>query len=349
MGTATTKDVTGIKKRVNQIITAQARQQETLVHIVSILNFTRYTTQINRQHINIVIDAVDRMEQDVQTLYNITNSLYTSLSYHQLVLHIRSILANLRDSLPYIRTVSMHTMDYVDAATTGILWPHILLIEDLRLMLSYIEDTTFNHVPTGLIWGHATFLPIFTYPCSDCQQFLLLIDVPIQDHTQQLALHEVFTLDIPHGNFSLCYDINTKYLEITQDENMAVEISEHQFCICRDVTGQFCNIDTPLQPLANPPSCITGLYAKNTASINMRCSFQIRNTNSISIPTSIAPNVWILTSASSAVTTRIALICPKVATRSIILWKPIHILHLPPACSATSPHFIYHHAMRLRH
>ena len=91
-------------------------------------------------------------------------------------------------------------------------------------------------------------------------------------------------------------------------------------------------------PLTNPPSCVTALYAKNTASINMRCSLQIRNTTSISIPTSITPNIWILTSAPSAVTTGITHICPEIATRSITLQKPIHILHLPHTCSATSPH-----------
>ena len=51
-GTATTKGANNIKKRVNQLITAQAMQQDTLVHIISVLNVTRYTTQINRQHIN---------------------------------------------------------------------------------------------------------------------------------------------------------------------------------------------------------------------------------------------------------------------------------------------------------
>ena len=157
------------------------------------------------------------------------------------------------------------------------------------------------------------YVPIFWLLTNS----LLLSHVPVQDHTQQLALHKVSTLDIPHGNFSACYDTNTKYLGITEAKTMTVEISEHQFHICRDANGQFCNIDAPLQPLTNPPSCITGLYAKNTASINTRCSLQIRNTNSISIPTLIAPNVWVLTSAPSAVMTGMILICPEVATRSI--------------------------------
>ena len=33
-----------------------------------------------------------------------------------------------------MREVTIHTMDYVDAATTGILSPHVLPVEDLRKM-----------------------------------------------------------------------------------------------------------------------------------------------------------------------------------------------------------------------
>ena len=35
----------------------------------------------------------------------------------------------------------MHTMDYVDAATTGTLSPHVIPIEDFKQMLSHIEET----------------------------------------------------------------------------------------------------------------------------------------------------------------------------------------------------------------
>ena len=122
-GTASSKDITSIKKRVNQLITAQTVQQETIVHIVSILNVTRYAAQVNRQHINAEMDADGKMVQDFNNLYNITTSLYTSLSYQQLVLHIRSVLANFWGLLSYIRTVSMHTMDYIYAATTRTIPP----------------------------------------------------------------------------------------------------------------------------------------------------------------------------------------------------------------------------------
>ena len=46
-----------------------------------------------------------------------------------------------------------------------------------------------------------------------------------------------------------------------------------------------------------------------------------------------------LTSAPSIVTTGITLNCPEETTKFITVQKPIHALWLPPACSATSPHF----------
>ena len=93
--TATTKDVNSIRQHVNQLIETQSTQQETLVHIVSILNVTRYAAQVNRHSINILMDKGDENSQDVNNLYNLSTSIATSLSYHQLILYIRSVLANL--------------------------------------------------------------------------------------------------------------------------------------------------------------------------------------------------------------------------------------------------------------
>ena len=47
-GTATTWDTWEIKQCVNQLIQAHSKQQETLVHVISILNVTRYAAQVNR-------------------------------------------------------------------------------------------------------------------------------------------------------------------------------------------------------------------------------------------------------------------------------------------------------------
>ena len=182
-GTATTKDIHSIKTRINQLIATQASQCTTLVHIVSILNITRYATQVNRHSINTLMDAVRTTSHDINNLYNLTTSRTTSINFNQMILHIRSVFANLRDSLNYIQMVSTHTMEYINAATSGTLSPHVLPVIDLQRMLQHIADTLPPML--HLLISPEDTLHFYRYLCTHVliknKQVLLLIDVPIQD------------------------------------------------------------------------------------------------------------------------------------------------------------------------
>ena len=219
-------------------------------------------------------------------------------------------------------------MDYVDAATTGTLSPHVLPIMDLKKMLAHIEETLppTLHLPVSSEDTLHFYKYLHTHVLIANKQFLLLIDVPIQDRSQQLSIYKIFTLDTPYGNFTACYDMNTQYIGITQDETMAVEMSPHQFSTCQEANGQFCNVITPFQPLTNPPSCITALCTENACSISVRCSLQIMKTQDVSIPSQLTPNVWILTTPPSATTTAITLICLVETSKFITIQKPVHML-----------------------
>ena len=91
--------------------------------------------------INNIIDAVCTTSQDIHNLYNLTTSLATSINFNQMILPIRSVFANLWDSLHYLQTVSTHTMEYIDTTTSSILSPHVLPVTDLQNMLRHITDT----------------------------------------------------------------------------------------------------------------------------------------------------------------------------------------------------------------
>ena len=144
-------------------------------------------------------------------------------------------------------------MDCIDPVTKGILSLHVLPVENLREMLSHTEEMLLStmHLPIS----SEDALHFYRYLCTHIliadEQFLLLIKVPIQDHTQQMEIYEVFNLDVPHRNFSACYSIHNRYLGIMHDETKAVEISEDQFKKCQKVNGQFFNLNTPLLPLTN--------------------------------------------------------------------------------------------------
>ena len=224
----------------------QSSQQETLVHIVSILNVTRYAAQVNRHSINILMDTAKATSHDINNFYNLTMSSATSINFHQLILHIRSVFANLHDSLDYIQMVSVHTMDYIDATMSGTLSLQVLLVMDLQKMLLHILDALppMLHLPVSPDDTIHFYRYLHTHVLIKNKQFLLLIDVPIQDRSQQIHIHELLTLSIPHGNFSAHYNINTKYLGVTKDATMVVELSTTQFRVCQEANGQFCSITT---------------------------------------------------------------------------------------------------------
>ena len=142
----------------------------------------------------------------------------------------------------------MHAIDYIDAATTGILPPHVLPVEDLRMMLIHMEEAlpSTMHLPVSSEDTLHFYRYLHTHVLVADKQFLLLIDVPMQDHAQQLEIYEVFNLVIPHGNFSASYNTDSKYLGITYDQPKAVEIAEQQFSTCQKANGQFCSINSPL-------------------------------------------------------------------------------------------------------
>ena len=153
-------------------------------------------------------------------------------------------------------------MEYIDAATSGTLSPHVLPVIDLQRMLHHIADTLppTLHLPIS----PEDTLHFYRYLCTHIliknKQCLLLIDVPIQDRSHQITIYQILTLDILHRNYSACYDVHTKYFGVTKDATMAVELSTTQFQACQDANGQFCSITTPFQPLANPSFCIAAHY-----------------------------------------------------------------------------------------
>ena len=98
-------------------------------------------------------------------------------------------------------------------------------------MLLHIEETlpSTMHLPNSSEDALHFYKNLCSHVLIADEQFLLVINVLIEDHTQQLEIYEVFNLAIPHRNFSACYNINNKYLGIKHDKTKAMDhfSSEH--------------------------------------------------------------------------------------------------------------------------
>ena len=85
----------------------QTKQQDAVIHI-SILNVTQYATQVNRQKLNEVMDALQKVNEDVHTLFNITDFLTQCLRYQQLY-NLCLYYTSLLQRPPHMHKTSCHT------------------------------------------------------------------------------------------------------------------------------------------------------------------------------------------------------------------------------------------------
>ena len=90
-------------------------------------------------------------------------------------------------------------MDYIDAATSGILSPHVLAVADLQKMLQHIADTLppTLHLPISPVDTLHFYRYLHTHVLIENKQFLLLIDIPIQDRAAR-SQYIKFLLWISH-------------------------------------------------------------------------------------------------------------------------------------------------------
>ena len=125
-----------------------------------------------------------------QRLHHMTSIISTTwphhsynISFHQLIFHIGQCLLTFVIHSATSNWFLHIPMDYIDAATSGTLSPHILPVMDLQKILLHISDTLppMLHLPVSPDDTLYFYRYLCTHILIENKQFLLLIDVPIQD------------------------------------------------------------------------------------------------------------------------------------------------------------------------
>ena len=240
------------------------------------------------------------------------------------------MLANLRDCLHFMKQLANHVLEYTDTATTSTLTPHLIPVPDLQKMLYQIESELPPNMHLAI--PSSDLLHFYRYLRSHVlveeSQFLLLIDVPIQDRAQQIQIYKIINLPVPVGNYAMRYTMDNKYLGITYDRTKAMDIPEDQFKLCKEANGQFCPLTTPLQPLTNPPLCVAALYTKNSQEIDHLCELTTKTQPELYLPIPLTSNAWAIISSLFKQQPPMTVICPTKPTMSVQISPPIHVLRL---------------------
>ena len=290
-GTATTKDVRSIKNRVNQLIATQHQQETISTHY---LHFKCHQIcHSGEQTTNQPGNGNSRKD---------TSGCHHALQLDQFTLYQPELPADCTSHLLHSGKSQGFTILYETSghACNG-LHRHSYNLYTITLCISsrrspenvntHWRDITFNHALTSFIRGHTPLLRIPTHSHFDCRW-----KVSPTTHTGLcITNQDISSLQFNHTTWKLIGTLQHRYQVFRHNlwQNKSSKILEQQFLTYQQASGQFHSINTALQPHANPPSCIAAIYAKNKAGIKKRCSLQIRNMNSATIPILIAPNVWI--------------------------------------------------------
>ena len=125
------------------------------------------------------MDVLQKANQNINILLNITDVLTQCHRFCQIYTSAHTIFAYLRDCLTYMKQVATHTVDYVDAAIANILSPDILLVKELKGMLTHIDSQKRStmHLPKALDNKLHFYRYLKPHVLVAEEQYLLLIDM----------------------------------------------------------------------------------------------------------------------------------------------------------------------------
>ena len=175
----------------------QATCQQTLLNVIYILSITRYAVQVNRQKLNMMIDALQRSNEDLNRLLNITEILIQCIRYQLMYIYMHTILAYLRDSHTYI----MNPLCGCSYNQYIVTWPE-------KYPLTHRIWTTLNNAPAISLDDtlHFFYWYLSTHVLIAEGWFLLLIIEPKQNTAQQLQIYQFHIVTTYQPNTKLTTD-----------------------------------------------------------------------------------------------------------------------------------------------
>ena len=177
-GRVTMKDMTEIKQQINLLMQEQTKQQEILVHVISILNVTWYTTQVNKQKPNKVMDGKQKYNYTIQYHRNSDTASQRPPNIHLCLQYIGLPLG-----LPHIHEIKlphMHNGLCQCSYNQYTITRYMSCRRTQKYAQTHWITTTFNNASKYIIRWHTPILPVSQDTHASSRWiFLLLRYVPI--------------------------------------------------------------------------------------------------------------------------------------------------------------------------
>lgn len=308
---------------------------------ISLINQTHKTIKQNRKVINQLIQASTVLETEISSLYSrLFEVTEPEILYTQMVSRIHDIShivsSALRSTYSHISELS----DQIRHSTQGTLSTFIVKPSELEILLRKIKkklpkdlDIPYPLRAEGLI-DYYRFLPTLLLP-DDHNRFHILTVLPLVRNEMYYNIFEVIAVPVPKPNLTMSasYDVESKFLAISMNENFYIPLSDLEAYSC--LNSPYCKIISPTYSVRYAPNCLTSLFKSDTTSIEKLCKRKLSRNSDIPLLYNLLKNRWII-SLSAPLT--LNYVCDE-QRKEVLLDIGVHVVTVPEDCSLDTKYF----------
>jgi hypothetical protein len=217
--------------------------------------------------------------------------------------------------------------------------PILLPPDELRRILLDMKDILARYPRLALpadpkdgIWNFYRLIAVRPVVLADC--LVVTLYVPLVDKSVSLTINRAYSVPINHPKlpYSFEYQLESKYIVITEDERYVTLPVESDVVMCLMTAGRVCVFHTALYAIDTMNWCILALYRKDLHKIEKYCQILIRG-QLHNEAYHLGNNLWLL---SVIKPDQLHVSCLK-DTHYLDVNPEFALLSLPDSCEVYSP------------
>ena len=340
-GTATTGDLSRVRRKVKHLEQQQQNFAQIAKESLSIINVTRMDVAENRDSINKLIHAMYVLGQQLSAeTQNITAEFEEFSEFTQTYLQLMIMTNKVRQTSQTLTTLLEHLKSQLDMLSLGHLAPSIVATGELKELLLNIQAELPHHLrlpvdPTEKLWRYYNSLGCVTI--LENNKLLVIMSIPLLDREGTFEVYQAINLPVPYPRFETGAGavaknrLESNYIALNMARTKFMLLTDEEAEKCKASALRTCTSASPVYVSSGHHLCILELFKGNKEDIDRVCQVEILTGMVLPQAVAISDGIWAV-----AVRREIGLskVCEGKETKGITISPPLSIIKLSLGCSA---------------
>lgn len=348
-GLISEKDLTNIRKNINNLAENQQRIMHVVHESISILNMSRIEISENRHAIMGLVTSVLRLDKKLENLVNeLQRQISENKHFTEMYLKLDLIIGEIKDMVQNAMFYLEHLQTQLNFLALGKLNPSCLSPKNLLHLLTEIK----SHLPSSLslisdpktnLWLYYKQLQTSALLFDD--KIVVVIKIPLLQVNNQYEIWKVFNLPIIIRSLDgdqnaqgmvATYRIESSGLMINKAKTKYALLNQVELAVCSEPTVNYCNVQSPIFPVNLAKLCIVHLFLQKTEMVRKYCESIVMMNTRLPFAIKLMNFLWGVVSQTELT---FSIVCNNDQSITKITKPPIDILRVGAECIASNDFF----------